>query len=169
MDFGFFWAEEDDWRQAHNCLKLLFDQYGSALDPVREAALEVRTNLREHFVFFDRYGVAVCPGCREACCRHARAAFDFKDLLFMHSLGLSIPPHQTRRREDETCRYLDVHGCRLERIERPFICTWYYCAPLLDLLRHLPAETRQNLDHGMAAAKQARQRMEEVFIRTVSP
>ncbi len=39
-------------------------------------------------------------------------------------------------RDDDTapCRYLGPRGCTLERYERPYRCTWYFCPQLLQAL-----------------------------------
>ena len=163
-----FWAGEDEWREVHQSLGLLFRRYGPAMNPVREAARAVEDGLLSLFPLFDEFCVVVCPVCKVVCCLEARVAFDFRDLLLLHALGLEIPPHQLRRHDNEHCRYLGPEGCNLDRIRRPFVCTWYYCAPMLELFRLLPPREQRRRSAQMAEIQQWRKAMEEGFIRVVT-
>ena len=165
---GFFWADQDDWHEAHQCLDMLFEKHGSGLDVVRDEAGRAGDKLQQLFPLFDDFCARVCPRCRAVCCLEARVAYDFKDILFLHALGLPPPPHQLRRHDGEHCRYFEPEGCRLERILRPFICTWYYCAPMIDLFRGLPARQQRRMSGLMMEVQEHRRRMEDEFIRRTS-
>lgn len=164
----FFWAAEAEWREAHWTLDQLFQKYAPALGRVRESARQARENLEQHFPLFDRFAAQLCPDCVAACCLHARVAYDFTDLVFMHALSLTPPPHQLRRHDREHCRYLGDKGCALPRILRPFICTWYYCAPMLELFRQEPPRDQRRYSAMMSEAQRCRRMMEEEFIRVVT-
>ena len=129
-----FWAEETSWNEVHACLERLCRTYHVELGMMRGAAFGMAMRLNLIFPVFDLFCEQVCVECRGPCCLNALVAFDFADLLLMHALSLEIPPHQIRRHDNEHCRYLEPTGCTLERIRRPFVCTWYYCAPMLELL-----------------------------------
>jgi len=165
----FFWADDKEWQEAQDTLAYLFVRYDSAWERVRQLARQTRDNLDPLFAYFDEFTARVCPDCRAVCCREARVAFDFKDLLFIHALDLTPPPHQLRRHHREPCRYLGPEGCRLPRILRPFICTWFYCAPMLELFRQQPARVQRDLSFRMALVQRNRVLLEDEFIWVVTP
>jgi hypothetical protein len=158
---------DSEWREAHETLAYLFKRRGAALDTVRYLARQIRQELQPLFELFDRLAPMCCPGCETVCCLVARVEFDFKDLLLLHALDLTPPPHQLHRHEDEHCRYLGPHGCGLPRLMRPFVCTWYFCAPMLELYRREPPRTQRFLSARMSAAQGNRREMETEFIRVV--
>nr|WP_319775871.1 hypothetical protein [uncultured Sphaerochaeta sp.] len=162
---GLPWADEEDWREAHRTLEQLFRIHDASLDRVREKAGLLRENLTSLFPMFDRFAEQVCPACQAPCCRAARVAYDFKDLLFLHAAGFDPPPHQLRRNDEEHCRYLGDSGCLLPRVLRPFICTWYYCAPMLELFRAMPPKKQRWASERMQTVQLGRVAMETEFIR----
>ncbi|MFH1138730.1 MAG: hypothetical protein V1816_21850 [Pseudomonadota bacterium] len=164
---GFSWAEHDDWLEVNETFGYLFRRHGERLGGVRAHARAALENLESWFELFNRYCRETCPSCRAACCREARVAYDFRDLLLIHALGLEPPPHQLRRHEEEHCRYLGPGGCGLPRVIRPFVCTWYLCQPLLDLYRRESPRFQREQSARMTTAQQNRNLMEEEFIRVV--
>lgn len=68
-----------------------------------------------------------CPDCVDPCCRRATVWYDCTDLLVLGFTGQPWPPGQPMAAVGDRCRYLDPAGCRLPRIQRPWICTWYLC------------------------------------------
>ncbi len=165
---GISWVIEKAWCEAHQTLGLLFKRYALALDPVKEAARRAEHNMNLLSPVFDDFSARVCPDCTAPCCRKARVGYDFKDLLLMHALDLTPPPHQLQRDDSEPCRYLGPTGCLLPRIIRPFICTWYYCAPMLELLREMPPKRQRHLSALMTGIQTERNYIEEVVIRVVT-
>lgn len=164
---GYFWADIKDWNEAHDSLNLLFGKYKTSLRSLGIAAGHIQDRFEILFNVFDHFALQVCPTCQSVCCFEARVAFDFRDLLFMHSLNFEIPPHQLRRNDSEHCRYLGPEGCLLPRIGRPFVCTWYYCEPMLRLFRRLPAKTQRRLSAIMTEIQKLRAIMEDCFIEVV--
>ena len=143
------WADENDWRGINNTLDHTFATLGPKLDRVRQLARQTRENLEPLFPILDRLTALVCPGCLNVCCIESRPTFSFRDLVLLHALGLTPPPHQTRRNDHEPCRYLGPAGCRLDRLVRPHICTWWLCRPLRELLRQEPEPVRRRLADSM--------------------
>jgi hypothetical protein len=142
--------------------------YDCCLKEVRAQAEIAKTSLDLIFPVLERHTKVVCPSCRAVCCFHARVAYDFKDLLFIHALDLEPPPHQLRSHGDEHCRYLTEVGCSLPRIIRPFVCNWYYCAPMLELHYQLPARAQRRLSSLMSTAQTHRNQMEDLFCGMVT-
>lgn len=165
---GFFWADRREWDEVHFCLESLFEKYGEKLKQVKDYSSLSCEGLSELFPLFDQFAEQTCPSCKAICCEKARVAFDFRDLVFLHAADLEIPPHQLRRNDDEHCRYLGKFGCELERIRRPFICTWYYCAPMIELYQALPNRRQRHYSRVMMDVQNNRKLMEEAFISVVT-
>jgi len=77
----------------------------------------------------EKYTGAVCPGCVKVCCaaRHGRP--EKEDILFFESIGYEWK--SSPGADDAPCGFMGPRGCVLERWQRPFRCTWYFCEPLL--------------------------------------
>lgn len=69
----------------------------------------------------------VCSTCVDVCCRRATIWFDRKDLIYIYLLTNDFPPDRVTRTKEGACCFLGDTGCRLPRMHRPFICTWYIC------------------------------------------
>jgi hypothetical protein len=109
--------------------------------------------------------LATCTHCTDPCCLKAYAWFDLKDLLFFHLNKLAIPPAQLMTDRKMTCRYLGVRGCTLERISRPWICTWYLCPTQVRVLRGDADRGKEVLFQRTATKiRVLRKEMERVFI-----
>ncbi len=84
--------------------------------------------------FIEKHTQAVCPSCESVCCIDRHGTYEPEDLKLFDSLGLV--PHEEMPKTDDTmpCRFLSNTGCALPRWRRPFRCTWYFCAPLLETM-----------------------------------
>ena len=158
------WAEPDEWREVNRATAHLFARLGPRLDRVRSLAARVQADLEAATPTLERLTARECPSCRSVCCVDARPTFELKDIIRLHALGLSVPPHQLRRNNGESCLYLGPTGCRLERELRPFICTWWLCEPLQARLRAEPEPLRQEFRRRLVTANRDLWTMEEVFI-----
>ena len=156
------------WAEAHACLALLFQKHGRRLDGVRQWASHVRASVEPLFPVFEGFCREAIRYCPATCCAHAIVDFDFKDLLFWYALNLLPPPRPIRTLQSERCSYLGSTGCRLDRIMRPFICTWYYCPQFMDLFYRLPSREQRRLSGLMSAAQAGRKEMEAEFIRVTA-
>ncbi|MBI4682066.1 MAG: hypothetical protein HY757_03070, partial [Nitrospirae bacterium] len=58
------------------------------------------------------------------------------DLIFLRALGVEVKNNQPDREETGPCRYMNEKGCLLERWERPFRCTQFFCDALLKSLEN---------------------------------
>ena len=107
-----------------------------------------------------------CPDCTNVCCRRAWVWAEFKDLLFLHLAGIPVPDQQLLDHQGDRCRYKNPDGCRLDRIQRPFVCTWYLCPSQTRFLDHQSAE-KHNLSRILEQIKNDRKRMEASYIRAI--
>ena len=79
-------------------------------------------------------GAQTCPTCAAPCCNRAWVFFDRADLLFLHLRGLDVPGGQTFGPAGRACRFLTDRGCRLARVNRPWLCNWYICPDQIALM-----------------------------------
>jgi hypothetical protein len=161
------WNTAALWQAANAGLGVSLDRNRAALDDARGHAQRLRHLLERTFPIMEELCRQTCPACTDVCCQRAWVWADFKDLLFFHLAGIDPPDHQLLSRKGEHCRYASPDGCRLERIQRPFVCTWYLCPAQTQRLRQAPAEMKivsESLQH----IKQLRQEMERSFIWAVT-
>jgi len=131
-------------------------------------AQKAKHHLGSIFSFLHELCVDSCPWCPEPCCLKASVWFDFKDLLFLHFNQQPIPPAQPKANLSMPCRYLGPRGCRLPRLTRPWICTWYLCPTQTAKLRNGQQAKRELLNQAMAQIKSERNLLENEFIRVIS-
>lgn len=161
------WPDIPLWSAANASLEHSLQRHRDALGPGRELAREVRRQLTPLFPLMDRLCLATCPACTDICCLRACVWIDFNDLLFLHLADIPPPPAQLLGHRGQRCRYGTPAGCRLERIRRPFVCTWYLCPAQTGLLRQTPHQM-QMVTQTLQRIKQLRREMEAAFIRVVA-
>lgn len=105
-----------------------------------------------------------CPSCQENCCARANIWYDFRDLLFLFLLNEEWPGGQIVKKENHGCMHLTAKGCRLERLGRPFVCTWYICPAQKAKRRMLPYAEYGGFYSLLQEAQSDRKEMETVFI-----
>ena len=108
---------------------------------------------------------ATCPWCPDPCCLRARVWFDLKDLLVMHLTGRPAPPAQAILQRNDRCRYIGVRGCRLDRRDRPWICTWYLCPTQKSRLRSEDRIRWGRLEERLCAISAARKALASEFLQ----
>jgi hypothetical protein len=160
------WNRPDVWQAANASLNHTIGKNWHALSESRHLAHDLQLHLTALFPIMDRLCQTLCPGCTDNCCRRACVWADFKDLLFYHLADISVPGQQLLSRRGEHCRYAGAHGCLLDRIQRPFVCTWYLCPEQTRYLRKTPAEMK-TVTGGLEQIKHLRREMEAVFIRAI--
>ncbi len=86
----------------------------------------------------------------------------------MHLNQLSIPPSQPKTHLKNPCCYLGSRGCRLPRINRPWICTWYICPTQTAILKKGHPAERESLEQAFSRIKSERNVLEKEYIRMIS-
>jgi len=158
------WNTPDLWQAANASLATAVKHMP---DASRILARRIRCLLEQTFPLMDRLCRHTCPSCLDVCCSRAWVWIDFKDLLFIHLAGLSPPERQLLSRPGNHCFFAGPEGCRLNRIQRPFICTWYQCPTQARLLKAWPRQ-KQRLTTAIEQIKAARQQMEDTFIQVLT-
>ncbi|MGB5984511.1 MAG: hypothetical protein WBG37_04335 [Desulfobacterales bacterium] len=159
------WSYSEQWQEANFSLKQIIARAGRGLDGSRDLAVQLSAAYRSIFPDLDRLCRVTCPRCRDNCCRRAWVWFDFKDLLFLNLARLPIPPGQLLTQRGERCRYITTSGCCLDRLQRPFVCTWYLCPTQTRRLDRQSADGKVMIQHRLADIKHLRRKMESVFIQ----
>ncbi|MCB2228811.1 MAG: hypothetical protein KQH53_19210 [Desulfarculaceae bacterium] len=148
------WAAPELWAEANAALLRLCA--GQGMGPARALAEELARALDSLEPAMERLCGATCPRCLEPCCVRARVWADFPDLLFMHLSGQALPVAQLRAEPGGPCAHLGPKGCRLPRLSRPWVCTWYLCPEQKARLRAWSPEERRAVERGLARVKELR-------------
>lgn len=159
------WADPTVFAMVNRAIVHLLDRHALRAETVRAMAEEIGGRMAGLFPTMDALCVATCPWCPDICCLSATVWLDLKDLLFLHLTGRSIPNAQPMKGIGDTCRHLGRRGCRLPRLHRPWICTWYLCATQKACLRRMPSAAESNFHETVVWIRNERKRMETAFIR----
>jgi hypothetical protein len=159
------WKHFASWCEANHTVAFLIDRHGHHLHETKRVARNLYRKMVSLFPLLEELCRATCTYCPDPCCFSAYAWFDFKDLLFAHLNGLAIPPAQLMTDRKMICRYLGIRGCTLERMSRPWTCTWYLCPAQNGVLRSNAACKQKAFFHETAREiRGGRKEMETVFI-----
>ena len=133
--------------------------------PARVIAAEIHLEI----IWLDwpagRIGALTCPTCSDPCCRRAWVFFDRTDLFFLHLRGLEVPDSQTFGPTGRVCRFLTDRGCRLPRINRPWLCNWYICPDQIALMTERAPLALAALESGRNRVTRLRRRLRESLDR----
>ena len=162
------WAPPDEWQAVNRTIRFSLERYPEDFKPAVSLALKAKHRLESIFPVLHEICADSCPWCPEPCCLQARVWFDFKDLLFLHFNKVLIPPAQPRVNLSNPCRHLGSRGCRLPRLSRPWICTWYLCPTQTAKLRNGHQAKRKFLNRAMSQIKSGRNLLENEYIRIIS-
>lgn len=161
------WNTPGTWQEANDSLRRCLRHNRRRLDEPLDLANKLVAQLTSIFPLMDRLCGQTCPACTDICCQRAWVWADFRDLLFLHLAGIPAPDRQLLFRQGDHCRYSGPDGCRLDRIRRPFVCTWYLCPAQTKHLRKEPVNMKLISD-SLQQIKRCRQKMENSFIRAVT-
>jgi hypothetical protein len=162
------WASRNSWRVANQAIDYHLQRYRTDMIQPKMRAQALKLGLNVVFTDMNDLCAHSCPWCPEPCCLIASVWFDFKDLLFLHFNRLSIPACQPKANLESTCRYLGSKGCRLPRINRPWICTWYLCPTQTARLSKAPQRKHKLLDQAVGRIKSERNWLESEYIRIIT-
>ena len=158
------WVDAGEWQAINQAFRYLVQHHKSSMQHIFSSASRLAELFGLVFYTADELCHSTCRHCPDPCCAKAWAWFDFKDLLFMHLIGLEIPESQTLSFSGDQCRYLGNRGCRLPRIARPWICTWYYCPPQVARMKSKPAVLMGTFERIVRLVKQQRLELETAFV-----
>ena len=110
-------------------LRAIFE---SAFSAARQSAIDAKGLIDSISMDIERYTASVCTNCTSVCCINRHSRHDRSDIIFLTALGEKVPEDLSEIEETGPCRFLVRNGCVLERFQRPYRCTWFFCSPLLD-------------------------------------
>lgn len=79
-----------------------------------------------------RFTGPVCARCATGCCVNRHGFPDYEDLVLFRALGVDRAQFDPTLPDQDLCQYLGEKGCILQRFERSYRCTWFFCDELLD-------------------------------------
>jgi len=161
------WGSIAKWKIVNRDLGYLIHRHDDELKIAMNLARDLEARLALIFPILDDLCSVTCPWCPAPCCLTAEVWIDFKDLLFLHLGGHTIPDKQLRSNSNKVCYCWSPKGCALPRISRPWICTWYLCPTQQANLRQKARHTQDEFNRLVQAVKTCRTEMEDEFIRTV--
>ena len=119
------------------------------LSPMNEKRTIIAEQLKRLLIdsspMIEDYTREVCPICAEVCCRQRHGMFRENDSVYLHALGVEVPPRDQGRPLEGPCEAMGPRGCVQPRWMRPFKCTWYFCEPLLKALNDGPSRKARQL------------------------
>ncbi len=104
-----------------------------------------------------------CPTCPDPCCNGRKVFFNLTDVVYLAVLGKEAVPGQTRSQAGRPCRYLSGEGCRLSRLLRPYVCTWFLCEAQMALLQAEPVRFQRGITETLTEIRQARLLLESLY------
>ncbi|MCK5695307.1 MAG: hypothetical protein KAH62_01665 [Desulfobacula sp.] len=167
------WYTAEEWNQVFLFIKRVDDLYGQKLVIVYKTADQIRQRFEKISGSIEKVCSNTCIYCEDICCIRATIWFDFKDLLYIY-FGLNKFPtfqiikNSSGNRERACCHFAEK-GCMLSRLERPFVCTWYFCPEQNIYITLHYQKMMQNFEQILMEIKDLRNKMEEEFIRISCP
>jgi hypothetical protein len=162
------WESEGAWAQ----VELSISKTISALSPqgaeianVKTLAQKIVQGYAELETVLERVCLTSCPTCLDVCCSRATVWYDLKDLLLVYLNCGTLPDRQIFKLPDHSCCHLTPSGCRLQRSDRPFICTWYICPAQKNIIEGFPNSEGRHLFRTIDKLKTARKELEEEYVK----
>ena len=161
------WPTADLWREANDAVSFMLRQWAGRITGARQLARCIRWRLETLDRPMAALCRATCPSCADVCCLRATVWYDFKDLIYLHLCGETIPPAQLIEARGKSCRYLSAGGCVLPRPQRPFVCTWYLCPEQKSLMRQPSGAGTERIINSLEMIKADRHRLENRLIEAI--
>jgi hypothetical protein len=121
------WVHGYDWHAVRDWILKQSDRTDEQKVVLQKTATQIAVEYDELAEGMERLSRVTCSECTEVCCLKATVWYDIKDLLYLYYYSKKIPEKQIERRLGGACCCLTSQGCSLDRLLRPFICTWYIC------------------------------------------
>jgi hypothetical protein len=158
------WEQATQWQELHHSLHHLISRYAPIAPGLKSLTQKLDNHLAATYPILDRLQGETCTHCCDPCCLHATIWFSLADCIYLHLSQTPIPTGQPLSTTRGHCRYATPSGCRLERPQRPWVCTWYLCPVQMRRLRCRAPQIHRCLDQKFRAIKMYRQRLEAYFI-----
>ncbi len=160
------WGEPAQWAGVHARIEAALGEEKGTADRLRCLGRLISGRIAALSPLMEGLAAATCIRCPAPCCLTAKIWFDAKDLLVFHLSDRALPPAQTIAKMADPCRYTSHRGCRLDRPDRPWVCTWYLCPTQRERLRKEDPAAYDRLQEEMKEIGAARRKMLKVFLQT---
>lgn len=161
------WSHPADWKAAQQSIHYHLNRRPGVRKTLLPRAREMGRLMQDLAIQMETLCANTCSHCPDPCCLTASVWFDFRDLLGFHLLGTPIPIGQPASDYQGRCRYMAPRGCRLPRLIRPWICTWYLCPVQSRWLKKQPGPAGRRLLAALERMKTRRTELETQFLATV--
>ena len=158
------WGEPGQWAEINARISAALRSGKSGTEGLRRLGKTLSDRIAALIPFMEELAAATCVRCPAPCCLSAKIWFDAKDLLVLHLSKLPPPPAQTIGKMADRCRYIGPRGCRLDRLGRPWVCTWYLCPTQRQRLRSEDVAAYERLQGELKAIGAARKRLLKTFM-----
>lgn len=167
------WTKQIEWNQVYNAIKRIDSLYGDKLENICKMATGIRQKYQEMSRSIETICSLTCESCEDICCVRATIWFDLKDLLYLYFGMKMFPDAQIIKTNQESqkkaCCHFSEKGCTLNRVERPFVCTWYFCPVQTEYFKRHHPDIKQTIDQTLLEIKGFRNKIEAEFIRISYP
>ena len=164
-----FWETPAEWREAQTGLDHHLKIYSGLDEDVRQKAAAIAGKIEAMDPVLEVLCSLTCPECEDPCCARATVRYDFRDLIFLHLIQKGLPMGQPISGGGTGCSCLGENGCELDRMMRPFMCTWYLCPAQVELLRHAEPWRQYGLLERLREIQGDRKELEKGFLKLVAP
>jgi len=163
------WYTAKKWEQVYLSIKKIDDLHREKLGIVYKTANQIRQKFKEMSGLIEEICSQTCVYCKDICCIRATIWFDLKDLIYIYFGTQKFPEHQIikspYRNHKKACCHFTKKGCMLPRVERPFVCTWYFCPDQKQYIIPENPNMMQCFNQNLEEIKNLRNKMENEFIR----
>ncbi len=163
------WQRPDQWEQINNSITHLSGLYKNQFQSVVVMAKQIQLNFEQLSDPIEQICDQTCGACNDICCEHATIWFDLKDLLYVHFAMDTKPESQIEKKQSsqgkQVCCHFSRIGCVLPRIQRPFICTWYFCPSQTQYFKMIGQKVKRQIERDLFEIKMLRKKIELEFIR----
>jgi hypothetical protein len=163
------WGDATSWWAANHSVAhhLAIHAYSGRMDHLIGLGGKIQRALTDLGSHLNALCRRTCLHCPDPCCLVAQPWYDFRDLLFLHLGNNAPPPRQPIGRAGERCVYWGPRGCRLSRLVRPWICTWYICVTQRSILQADAGPWPHPITRLIEDIAADRKKLETVFIDLV--
>ncbi|MCP4669822.1 MAG: hypothetical protein GY857_00825 [Desulfobacula sp.] len=160
------WQMDEEWSQVLLSLKAIENK--GRLTAILNTAEKIQQKFEIMSKPMEKLCSHTCINCEDICCLRATIWFDFKDLLYIYFATGKFPGSQIKKinleNQIQACSCLTKNGCILPRIERPFVCTWYFCPAQKEYLKHFHPGLLLDFEQILLDIKELRNKIEDEFI-----
>lgn len=158
------WIHQPDWQEMLGFTAATCEQLGDSRVEIMQYIDDIVAIYNDLDNSLNNLCAATCPACEDVCCIKATVWYDRRDIIVYHLVTGSFPKKQVSRSAAGICCHLGQNGCRLPRLERPFICTWYICAAQLAMLRNKMSTPVTKIQEQIQQIKETRKKIEHLCL-----